>query len=104
MTRALDRPDLAARQEVREKLAASGIPATHVDQVVDLGFHAADRACATLQDIAFSSDDERVSITALGVALSVALSRLAIMQEAMVAVAGETGRPVKHFTVGAKNG
>lgn len=104
MTRSMDRYDLALRQEVRRQLVASGVPETHADQVVDLGFHAADTACARLQEIAFSAEDERISITALGVAISVALSRLATMQEAMIAAGAESGRPIRHFTVGGDHG
>ena len=104
MTRALDRFDLALRQEVRAKLIALELPQSHIDQVVDLGFHAAERACGTLQDIVFSAGDERVSVTAMGVAVSLARERLDMMLEAMIAAANDVGRPVKHFTVGGKNG
>jgi hypothetical protein len=105
VSRAQDRFDLQMRQVVRAELVASGIPATHVDQVVDLGFHAAEQACAKLHEIVFSAGDERVSITAIGVAISIAQVRLQNLQEAMIAAAEEVDKPVRHLTVkGSQHG
>lgn len=96
---------MEARRQVRTKLLEKGIPAVYVDQIADLGFHAADRAAATLQDIVFTAGDERISITALGVAISIAQVRLQTLQEAMIAAAEDSGLPVKQFSVGGlKNG
>jgi hypothetical protein len=99
VSRAQDRFDLQMRQEVRAELVASGIPSTHVDRVVDLGFDAAEQACAKLHEIVFSGGDERVSITAIGVAISIAQVRLENLQHAMIAAAEELGKPVRHLTV-----
>ena len=93
------------RDETRQKLADTGIPAAYIDQVVDLGFEAAELACEKLQDVVFAADDERVSITALGVAISVAQMRLEALQQAMLTVAAAKGKPVRQFRVGgAANG
>lgn len=97
--------EATARRQTREQLLGTGIPGAYVDQVVDLGFHAAELACEKLQDVVFTADDDRVSLTALGVAISVAQMRLDALQQAMLTVAQTTGKPVRRFTVGgAANG
>lgn len=92
------------RKETRDTLVQGGIPAAHADQVVDLGFSAAEAALEKLQDVVFAHEDERVSITALGVAISIAEMRLEALQSAMVTAGAIGGRPVKMFTVGGARG
>ncbi|EJU14800.1 hypothetical protein LH128_01814 [Sphingomonas sp. LH128] len=104
MTFPRDRHEAVARIEVRESLAASGIPAEHIEEIVELGFEAAHRARAALHDTVFSAEDERVAITALGVAISVAINNLQTLQAAMVETAEAAGRPVRRFTVGGVHG
>lgn len=93
-----------ARAETRQGLLATGIPLQFVDEIVELGFDAAHLARAKLHEKVFTAADERVAITALGVALSVAMTNLQTMQAAMIEAAGASGRPVKHFTVGGDHG
>jgi hypothetical protein len=95
-----DHAERLARDETRQALLDSGIPVAHVDQVVDLGFHAAAEAIEKLNAIVFSAADERVSITALGIAIGIAQTRLEALQTAMIKIGTDAGRPVKRFTVG----
>ena len=55
MTAREDHAERLARGETRQGLLDSGIPAAHVDQVVDLGFHAAAEAIEKLNSIVFSA-------------------------------------------------
>lgn len=92
------------RSSTRAQLIANGVPSQYVDQVVDLGFHAAERAIDTLNNIVWTAGDQRVGITALGVAIGIAQNRLTQMLEAMVEVGTAAGLPTKEIVVEAHHG
>jgi hypothetical protein len=100
----MDPAEGAARRETRAQLLASGIPAAHVDQVVDVGFHAAQRALDSLHDVVFSAGDTRVIITALGVALGLAKARFEDQEKVMVEVGTKVGLRSKSLVVGGNHG
>jgi len=88
-----------ARRETRARLIGSGIPLEHVDAIVDLGFRASQRSIDVLHDTVFGAGDQRVSITALGIALSLTMQRMAHLQAEMIRIGGDGGLPVKSFFV-----
>ena len=90
-----------SRRDLRRKLLEQGMPAEHVGLVVDLAFHAAERACSSLHDVVFSAPDRRTSITALGIALGLARERFAFLEAEMIRIAGDTpGLRVKAVALG----
>jgi hypothetical protein len=92
------------RTPVRAQLIETGVPSEHVDQIVDLGFHAAERALDTLDNIVWSSGDKRISLTALGVAISLAQNRLNELQQAMLQAGAKAGMRASSVMVEAHHG
>jgi len=95
--------DFALRAALRRTLLDNGVPPAHVDEVVDLSLHAADRAAATLLDVISRAGDARVATCALGVASSVLRGKLDTLDTAQQQFAREQGVPVRraHVTVAA---
>ncbi|WP_395391424.1 hypothetical protein WBP07_12495 [Novosphingobium sp. BL-8A] len=100
----VDPSEWMLRQQTRQQLVGKGIPASHVDVVVDLAFTAAQRAADQLHKFVFADRDERVAITAIGVAIGITHYRLDLLQEAMIDAARKNGRAIKGFAVGGVHG
>lgn len=88
-----------ARRAVRQSLLDNGVPASAVDEVTDLAFHAAESAANTFKDTIFRGSDARIMITAIGVGTGVLTALIDEMTKATHRIAGDHDLPVKMVEV-----
>lgn len=88
--------DEALRRSLREA-AITVVPASHVDEVVDLACHAAEEALATLSRLTFGIDAGPVGISAAGIAVSLIRYRAGELEEVFRNASAAVGAP--HRTV-----
>lgn len=91
--------DRKVRAAVRTAMLEGGTPAAQVDEVVDLGFHAADCAIASLLDVVRRTPDQRVYMAAMACAIGLAASKLSTMEDGLKEIAGRYGLPTAHVRV-----
>lgn len=91
-----------ARAQTRAALLNNGVPAAHVDEIVDLGFHAAITATNAILPVIDRAGDQRIWVAALGVALSVTPVLLEAIMDVMKEAAAENGVPVTVVEVGGQ--
>lgn len=90
--------DEALRRALRQQVGFT-VPAAHVNEVVDLGCHAAEQALDTLERLCFGQPNGSVAITSSSIAISILIHRLGELKDAMHAMAQQRGMPVHHANV-----
>lgn len=89
------------RAAVRQQIIAMGLPGNVAAEIVDLAFHATDKAMAALASATEVAQDSRVRMNALLVATSLIDVRMKQARDAANAMAGMLGCEMLHGTVQA---
>ena len=87
------------RAAMRSALLANGVPAVHVDEVVDLAIHAADRAVQALLETARLARGSSVGMCMVGVATGLLRSHLDNLDAAQAEVAEMMGHPLRRTSI-----
>ena len=72
--------DVETRRMIRKQLIAAGAPPASVDVMVDLGFHAAQRACEALLATVMAAPGKAEVVQASMIAVGVLRARLEAME------------------------
>lgn len=84
--------DDALRRSLRQTVSMT-VPASHLDEVVDVAMHAAEQSLEALSRILLTPADARVTITSSSIAVGLLIHRLGEVQEAMKAASVASGKP-----------
>lgn len=95
------RAEREMRAAVREQLIAMGVPGNTAAEIVDLAFHATDKAMDALIAATEVSHDSRVRMNALLVATSLVDIRMKQARDSASQIAGALGCQMMHGTVRA---
>lgn len=71
------------RAAIRQNMLEGGVPAQHVDEVVDLGMHAAKQANEALIGIVRTGSNPAVHLAAMGLGLSLAAAKMQATMESL---------------------
>lgn len=90
------------RAAIRAQMLGNGIPDEHIDEIVDLGIHAATMANKAIADVVRRGSNPSIQLAVLGLGLSLSVAKAQETMNAMKYVAPSIGAIIKtvKFEVG----